>query len=106
MQHHLFDLTLDGQLYLCPAGQDESKPLGRVLDAGTGTGIWAIDFGPFSPSTFLTAEPTLTTPVSQPTSIPKPPSSASISAPSNHPSIFLSSQPKASSNSLPAPPRT
>lgn len=44
LQHHLFDLTLEGALHLCPVGQDKSKPIGRVLDAGTGTGIWAIDF--------------------------------------------------------------
>ncbi|RDW95065.1 hypothetical protein BP5796_00828 [Coleophoma crateriformis] len=30
-------------LHLCPAGKENK--LHRVLDAGTGTGIWAIDFG-------------------------------------------------------------
>jgi methylase of polypeptide subunit release factors len=44
MQHHLFYLTLGGQLHACPAGKD-GKQLHRVLDAGTGTGIWALDFG-------------------------------------------------------------
>jgi hypothetical protein len=44
MQHHVFALTFDGALNFCPAGND-GKPLRRVLDAGTGTGIWAIDFG-------------------------------------------------------------
>lgn len=33
----------DNRLYVCPAGRD--KPLKRVLDAGCGTGIWAMDFG-------------------------------------------------------------
>ncbi|KAL6865572.1 hypothetical protein ACO1O0_001666 [Amphichorda felina] len=36
-------MTFRGKLYTCPAGQD--KPLRRVLDIGTGTGIWAMDFG-------------------------------------------------------------
>jgi predicted RNA methylase len=44
MQHHVFALTFDGALHICPAGRD-GKPLKRVLDAGTGTGIWAMDFG-------------------------------------------------------------
>ena len=43
LQHHLFVMTFDESLYTCPAGKD--KPLNRVLDAGTGTGIWATDFG-------------------------------------------------------------
>ncbi|KAL2758875.1 hypothetical protein ACRALDRAFT_2040938 [Sodiomyces alcalophilus JCM 7366] len=43
LQHHLFLLTFDGQLALSPAAR--KKDLRRVLDAGTGTGIWAIDFG-------------------------------------------------------------
>lgn len=42
MQHHLFNLTFNGKLFLNPI--PESKKLGRVLDLGTGTGIWAIDF--------------------------------------------------------------
>lgn len=42
MQHHLFNLTFNGKLFLTPI--PESKKLGRVLDLGTGTGIWAIDF--------------------------------------------------------------
>jgi SAM-dependent methyltransferase len=46
LQHHLYTLTLDGKLYLCPGGD---KP-NRVLDVGTGTGIWAIDFADEHPS--------------------------------------------------------
>ena len=43
LQHHVFSLTFDGKLFLSPV---TSKPGGikRVLDVGTGTGIWAIDF--------------------------------------------------------------
>ena len=44
LQHHLFTLSLDGALGLAPPNSKESK-LNRVLDVGTGTGIWAIDFG-------------------------------------------------------------
>ena len=44
LQHHLWALTLDGKLGLSPPNAAGAKP-GRVLDAGTGTGIWAIDFG-------------------------------------------------------------
>ncbi|CAI4217786.1 unnamed protein product [Parascedosporium putredinis] len=43
LQHHTYTLTYDGELYLCPAGRDQ--PVSRVLDCGTGTGLWAIDFG-------------------------------------------------------------
>jgi SAM-dependent methyltransferase len=42
LQHHLCILTQGHKLFLCPAGKD--KPLNRVLDCGTGTGIWALDF--------------------------------------------------------------
>ena len=33
-------LTLDGKLYLAPVGDE----IHNLLDVGTGTGIWAIDF--------------------------------------------------------------
>ncbi|EGU76899.1 hypothetical protein FOXB_12587 [Fusarium oxysporum f. sp. conglutinans Fo5176] len=36
-------------LYLSPIGDD--KPLSRALDAGTGTGVWAIDFADAHPET-------------------------------------------------------
>lgn len=39
INHHLLTLALDNKLYLAPL----EKPL-KVLDIGTGTGIWAIDF--------------------------------------------------------------
>ncbi|KAG9784220.1 hypothetical protein KCU88_g2848, partial [Aureobasidium melanogenum] len=38
--HHIFNLTLKGQLTLAPIGESPQ----RVLDLGTGTGIWAMDF--------------------------------------------------------------
>jgi ubiquinone/menaquinone biosynthesis C-methylase UbiE len=37
----MFLMTFDSKLVLCPIGEQ----LNRVLDVGTGTGIWAIDFG-------------------------------------------------------------
>jgi ribosomal protein L11 methylase PrmA len=40
MQHHLFYMTLGGKLHLAPV-----KDPKLVLDFGTGTGIWAIDYG-------------------------------------------------------------
>ncbi|KAG5992602.1 hypothetical protein E4U54_003596 [Claviceps lovelessii] len=42
LQHHLFSLTLGGKLYEAPLDQPK---ISRILDAGTGTGIWAIDIG-------------------------------------------------------------
>jgi SAM-dependent methyltransferase len=41
LQHHLFRLTFGGKLFTCPV----EKTMHRVLDIGTGTGIWAIEFG-------------------------------------------------------------
>ncbi|TDZ46831.1 Secondary metabolism regulator LAE1 [Colletotrichum trifolii] len=46
MQHHMWMLTLRGKLCLCPK-QDE--PAKRVLDCGTGTGIWAMDYADLHP---------------------------------------------------------
>ncbi|KAI9680101.1 MAG: hypothetical protein M1817_005117 [Caeruleum heppii] len=40
LQHHMSLLTLDNKLHLAPI----PEKVGRVLDVGTGTGIWAIDF--------------------------------------------------------------
>src|SRR5207248_11331267 len=44
--HHIFTLTFDGKLFLAPIGDNPQ----RVLDLGTGTGIWAIDFADQYPS--------------------------------------------------------
>ena len=41
VHHHIALLHLDGGLYLAPIGEKPS----RILDLGTGTGIWAIDMG-------------------------------------------------------------
>jgi methylase of polypeptide subunit release factors len=43
LQHKLFLLTLDGKLHFAPFEGE----IYNVLDIGTGTGIWAIDFGTF-----------------------------------------------------------
>ncbi|EKD21152.1 methyltransferase domain-containing protein [Drepanopeziza brunnea f. sp. 'multigermtubi' MB_m1] len=43
LQYHLFQLIFEGKLFTAPVPKD--KILHRVLDVGTGTGIWAIDFG-------------------------------------------------------------
>jgi 2-polyprenyl-3-methyl-5-hydroxy-6-metoxy-1,4-benzoquinol methylase len=40
--HHLSKLILNGRLHLSPI--DDKKGL-RILDIGTGTGIWAIEMG-------------------------------------------------------------
>ena len=47
--HHLFLLMLDGKLYDVPM---RHSPM-RVLDVGTGTGIWAIDFADEHPESHV-----------------------------------------------------
>jgi SAM-dependent methyltransferase len=42
--HHIFLLILGGKLYAAPISSDSGFEVKRVLDIGTGTGIWAIDF--------------------------------------------------------------
>ncbi|WQF77914.1 Putative S-adenosyl-L-methionine-dependent methyltransferase superfamily [Colletotrichum destructivum] len=44
LTHALWFLVSDDKLGLAPPCQDGAK-VGRVLDVGTGTGIWALDFG-------------------------------------------------------------
>ncbi|KAF2870304.1 S-adenosyl-L-methionine-dependent methyltransferase [Massariosphaeria phaeospora] len=44
--HHILTLSLDGELHLAPIGDNPQ----RILDLGTGTGIWAIDMGDKYPS--------------------------------------------------------
>ncbi|KAL1967102.1 hypothetical protein VTN77DRAFT_3626 [Rasamsonia byssochlamydoides] len=44
--HHIYLLLLGGKLHLSPIGSNPQ----RVLDLGTGTGIWAIDFADQYPS--------------------------------------------------------
>ncbi|KAK5940345.1 hypothetical protein PMZ80_007765 [Knufia obscura] len=38
--HHMYKMVLGGELYTTPL---EPSSLGRILDVGTGTGIWAIE---------------------------------------------------------------
>jgi len=44
----MYYLTLSGKLFIAPVAEEK---LHRVLDLGTGTGIWAIDFGNDLPPT-------------------------------------------------------
>lgn len=46
MQHKMWSITLDGKLHLAPIGPNPQN----VLDIGTGTGIWAIEFANTYPS--------------------------------------------------------
>lgn len=39
--HEVFLTAMEGHHFLAPLNQD----LGRILDIGTGTGIWAIQIG-------------------------------------------------------------
>lgn len=43
--HHVYRLLLGGELYLAPIKESPH----RVLDLGTGTGIWAMDFAELVP---------------------------------------------------------
>lgn len=43
MQHEICNVTFYGRLGLAPSC-DEGAKVGRVLDLGTGTGLWAIDY--------------------------------------------------------------
>ena len=45
INHNMWLLSLRGELGLAPKAREGAK---RVLDAGTGNGIWAIDFGMIS----------------------------------------------------------
>lgn len=47
MIHNALLMTLDDELFFAPIGDNPA----RVLDIGTGTGIWAIDFGDQFPAT-------------------------------------------------------
>jgi hypothetical protein len=41
IHHHIALLNLSGELYLAPIGDHPE----RILDLGTGTGLWAMDMG-------------------------------------------------------------
>jgi methylase of polypeptide subunit release factors len=38
VMHHIYNMLLGGRLYVAPLDRPQ-----RILDIGTGTGIWAID---------------------------------------------------------------
>ncbi|OLN87588.1 Trans-aconitate 2-methyltransferase 10 [Colletotrichum chlorophyti] len=44
VQHNMFILSFDGRLGTAPPNAEAFK-VGRVLDVGTGSGIWAMEFG-------------------------------------------------------------
>ena len=46
LHHEIFLKILDGKLHLAPIGNNPQK----ILDIGTGTGIWAIDIAEMYPS--------------------------------------------------------
>lgn len=45
LYHHICTLLIDGELYLAPIGEAPQ----RILDIGTGTGIWPIEMGDVFP---------------------------------------------------------
>ncbi|KAK2674582.1 hypothetical protein RAB80_009566 [Fusarium oxysporum f. sp. vasinfectum] len=51
LQHALCLLTFDNQLFLAPIFREGEIPVRRILDIGTGTGCWAIDFADDYPET-------------------------------------------------------
>jgi SAM-dependent methyltransferase len=63
LHHHLCRLMIGGRLFRAPIGNNPQ----RVLDLGTGTGIWAIDFADEYPSALVIG--TDLSPI-QPTSVP------------------------------------
>jgi len=52
LQHHLWMLTLDGKLGLSPPNDKGASP-SHVLDVGTGTGIWAVDYAEEHPESHI-----------------------------------------------------
>lgn len=47
LQHHLLKMTFGDKLTTYELG--DKKAIQQVLDVGTGTGIWAIEFGEIQP---------------------------------------------------------
>ncbi|KAL7266594.1 hypothetical protein RUND412_010855, partial [Rhizina undulata] len=48
LSHHCRHMALRGELFACPLGKE--SPPQRILDVGTGTGIWAMDIAERFPS--------------------------------------------------------
>ena len=46
LTHHMMRILLHGELHLCPLAPNPQ----RILDVGTGTGIWAMDAADMYPS--------------------------------------------------------
>ena len=44
LQHHFWGLVLDGGLFRSPIGEEPEK----ILDVGTGTGLWAIEVAEYA----------------------------------------------------------
>jgi methylase of polypeptide subunit release factors len=53
MTHHLHTLALDGKLHTAPIDKPD-KSVQRILDVGTGTGIWAVEMAQLYPSAVVT----------------------------------------------------
>ncbi|KIW30060.1 uncharacterized protein PV07_05837 [Cladophialophora immunda] len=51
LQHHLLKMTFNNQLSTC--GVEKKRDLHRVLDIGTGTGIWSVEFGDLHPEAIV-----------------------------------------------------
>jgi hypothetical protein len=47
LNHHVCLMLLNNALHLAPIADDQSL---RILDVGTGTGIWAMDMGDMYPN--------------------------------------------------------
>ncbi|KAH9240892.1 hypothetical protein K456DRAFT_1744696 [Colletotrichum gloeosporioides 23] len=56
LQHHMFLLSFNDKLGTAPPNDPGAK-VGRVLDVGTGTGIWAMDFGDAHPEADTFSQP-------------------------------------------------
>ncbi|OAL18207.1 hypothetical protein AYO22_10785 [Fonsecaea multimorphosa] len=51
LQHHLLKMTFSDKLSTC--GVEKKRDLHHVLDVGTGTGIWSVEFGDLHPEAIV-----------------------------------------------------
>lgn len=51
LQYHMIKLLMHGELFMAPL---RKKSVRRALDVGTGTGLWAIEFGDMFPDALVT----------------------------------------------------